>query len=85
MSVVAGTQVRGVQMGDTVAAVRTDVLVDTETGLIVERDTLLAVNDRGEVVARQRTRLAKLVPFRYVQFCTQFNSLALENWAALQK
>lgn len=58
-----GTRVETQQDGDTAVAVRTDVLVDTETGLLLERKTVVAevLTESGNhkaVIAGQKTSIA---------------------------
>ena len=60
-----GTRVQAMQDGNTKVVVKTDVVVDTETGLILERKTVLAevLTESGHhkaVVAGQQTRVAAI-------------------------
>lgn len=62
---VVGSRVEAIQDGDTAVAVRTDVLVDAQTGLVFERKTVLAevISEDGTpraVVAGQKTTVAAM-------------------------
>lgn len=64
-----GTRVETQQDGDTAVAVRTDVLVDTETGLLLERKTVVAevLTESGNhkaVIAGQKTSIAAVQVYR---------------------
>lgn len=65
---VVGSRVETMQDGDITVAVKTDMVLDTETGLVLERKTVLAGNDQG-VVAAQKTTIAaiQVLPF-IIQF-----------------
>lgn len=57
------------QDGDTAVAVRTDVVVDTETGLLLERKTVVAevLTESGNhkaVIAGQKTSIAAIQVYR---------------------
>ena len=59
---VVGSKIETMRDGDTTVAVKTDIVVDTNTGLLLERKTVLAgvQTDSGEtaVVVGQKTTLA---------------------------
>lgn len=62
---VVGSRVEVIQDGDTAVTVRTDVLVDAQTGLVFERKTVLAevISEDGTpraVVAGQKTTVAAM-------------------------
>lgn len=85
---VVGTKVETMQEGDTKVAVKTDVMVDTNTGLLMERKTVFAeVPTEGggtAVIAGQRTSLAaievKFPPHSFSKYC--FTLLFLLCYAA---
>ena len=64
MALVGGTRVQAYKDGRNTLTVKTDVVVDAETGLVLERKTVLAeiVTDDGrkEVVAGQQTRVGAI-------------------------
>ena len=59
-----GTRIEMMREGDANVAVKTDIVVDTETGLVVERKTVLAevqTEDGGTaIVAAQQTEVAAI-------------------------
>ena len=61
---VVGSKVETMRDGDTTIAVKTDIVIDTNTGLLLERKTVVAgvKTDRGEtaVIAGQKTTLAAI-------------------------
>ena len=72
-----GTRVQTVHDGENTVAVKTDVVLDTETGLVLERQTVLAevITESGNhkaVVAGQQTRVAAI----QVLFCACIPSRA---------
>ena len=63
MALVGGTKVETIQDGDNTVAVKTDIILDTETGLVMERKTVVAeiLSESGHhkaVVAGQQIRVA---------------------------
>lgn len=68
---VVGSSVETIRDGDTTVAVQTDVLVDAQTGLVLERKTVLAevISEDGTpraVVAGQKTTVAAVQVRNYV-------------------
>ena len=61
---VVGTRIETMREGDTNVAVKTDIVVDTETGLVVERKTFLAevqTEDGGTaIIAAQKTEVSAI-------------------------
>lgn len=70
-----GTRVQTVHDGENTVAVKTDVVVDTETGLVLERQTVLAevLTESGNhkaVVAGQQTRVSAIQVSLSFDACT---------------
>lgn len=61
---VVGTKVEVMREGDTNVAVKTDIVVDSETGLVFKRQTVVAEVETGDgqtaFIAGQKTELAAI-------------------------
>ena len=65
MALVGGTKVETIQDGENTVAIKTDIIMDTETGIVMERKTMVAeiLSESGHhkaIVAGQQTRVAAI-------------------------
>lgn len=62
---VVGSRIETMQDGDIKVAVKTDMVLDTTTGVLLERKTVLAGNDKA-MVAGQKTTVAAIQVFPFI-------------------